>query len=307
MWKKQGFYWSILMSVTLLLGGCSFMNQTVDNKEDQNPYMPVQDYTGQGFSFKNGEKTGEFAKKHRQEIIDKVNDYFNTKYGLRVTTHNLVGAQDAVVAFVESKQDPKFHISVIVGVDVANNKVGDVGAYEGDVEGAITSGLYEMAYEKKFRNLDAFCEQVAKKYLVVGMREEAVNNTMDSGYATPFYYTSSTDSDYPEAYKAYIGNHSISNFELRKLIQERQFSNDFNKKIGSINITLTFYTKKRNGNPDQKMADEIIKEFKQTSGLPPGNYAVFIQSNEILKRTGTAKSYKGTKVGIDNIIINPYK
>lgn len=283
------------------------MNQIVDKKEDQNPYMPVQDYTGQGFSFKNGEKTGEFAKKHRQEIIDKVNDYFNTKYGLHVTTHNLVGAQDAVVAFVESKQDPKFHISVIVGVDVANNKVGDVGAYEGDVEGAITSGLYEMAYEKEFRNLDAFCEQVAKKYPVVGMREEAVNNTMDSGYATPFYYTSSADGYYQEAYNAYIENHSISKLQLRKLIEGRKSGHGVDGKWDSTHISLTFYIKKRHGSPDQKIANDIIHDFKQTTGLPPGNYAVFIQSNEILKRTGTAKSYKGTTVGVDSIIINPQK
>ncbi|MEH7107146.1 hypothetical protein [Bacillus sp. JJ1764] len=49
--------------------------------------------------------------------------------------------------------------------------------------------------------------------------------------------------------------------------------------------------------PDQKMADDIILEFNQTTGLPPGKYGIFIQSNEVLKRMATAKSHKGTITG----------
>ncbi|MGJ7913496.1 DUF1672 family protein [Neobacillus sp. LXY-1] len=276
-------------------------NETVDKKNAEDGYMPVQDYTGQGYSFNNGDKTGEFAKKHRQKIIDKVNQYFRDKYGLNVQVHNLVGAKNAVVAFVESRQEPKFHTSVIVGVDLQNQKVGDVGAYEGVVEGAITSGLYVMAYEKEFQNLDTFCEQIAKKYPVMGMREEAVNNTMDSGYSTPFYYTSTLDSFFPNAYNAYTVDHTISKDKVHNLISSDLFKQDFN----TLEISLTFYIKKRYDNPNQKMADDIIREFNQTTGLPPGNYGIFIQSNEVLKRTGTAKSHKGTITGKTDIIVKP--
>ncbi|MEH7107145.1 DUF1672 family protein [Bacillus sp. JJ1764] len=276
-------------------------NETVDKKNAEDGYMPVQDYIGQGYSFNYGEKTGEFAKKHRQKIIDKVHHFFMEKYGLNVTVHSLVGAKNAVVAFVESKQNPKFHTSVIVGVDLQNNKVGDVGAYEGKVEGAITSGLYVMAYEKEFQNLDEFCEQIAEKYPVIGMRIEAVNNTMDSGYTTQYYYTSTSQLIYPNAYDAFVKKTNSSNQDYRNLIEEKTF------KKNDMLISLTFYMKKKHSLPDQKVANEIIELFKQKQGLPPGTYGIFVQSNDILKRTGTEKKFVGTTPGVDDIIIEPKK
>ncbi|MGJ7913498.1 DUF1672 family protein [Neobacillus sp. LXY-1] len=300
--QKREIYWVILISMTLILGGCSFIsNETGDKKNAEDGYMPVQDYTGQGYSFNYGEKTGEFAKKHRQKIIDKVHHFFMEKYGLNVTVHNLVGAKNAVVAFVESKQNPKFHTSVMVGVDLQNQKVGGVGAYEGDVEGAITTGLYAMAYEKEFQNLDAFCERIVQKYPVMGMREEAVNNTRVTGYATPFYYISTSELDFPKAYDAFLKKNYSSNQDFRNLIEETKF----NKK--GMLISLTFYMKKQHSLPDKKIANEIIELFKQSKGFPPGNYGVFIESNDILKRTGTSKKDVGSTPGIDDIIIEPQK
>ncbi|MEC5268990.1 DUF1672 family protein [Heyndrickxia coagulans] len=66
---------------------------------------------------------------------------------LDITVHQIYGATDAAVVFAVSKKDPKFHTSVIVGIDLDNKKIGDVGAYEGSVEGAIMT-VYVMAYEK---------------------------------------------------------------------------------------------------------------------------------------------------------------
>ncbi|PTY80590.1 hypothetical protein B5V88_07565 [Heyndrickxia sporothermodurans] len=300
----------LLLSISLMLGGCSFMNSQTNNKkaEEDEIFMPVQDYTGQGFSFDNGEKTGEFAKKHREEIIKVVDQFFKKEYGLEVTPHNLVGAKNAVVVFVESKQEPYFHTSVVVGVNIENNKISDdVFAYEGSVEGAIMSGLYVMAYEKEFKKLDEFCEMIAKKYPVVGMRQEAVNNTRDTGYTTPYYYTSTLSMDFPLAYNAYMKNHSIQKSDLRELIFKQQFESEYAPDKNCIEISLTFYMKKRNSNPEKKLANDIIREFKQTKGLPPGNYAVFNQSNEINKKTGLDKSYQGTTPGIDEILIKLYK
>ncbi|MEC5267520.1 DUF1672 family protein [Heyndrickxia coagulans] len=301
--KRSG----MIMMMLFLLGGCSLMPNKADEKKqaEASAYMPVQDYTGQGYSFDNGEETGEFAKQHRNEIIEKVKQYFNQKYHLDITVHQIYGATDAAVVFAESKKEPKFHTSVIVGIDLENKKIGDVGAYEGSVEGAITTGLYVMAYEKEFQKLDEFCEEMVKKYTVIGMRQEAVNNTMDSGYATGFYYTSTTDIDYPQVYKTFLSNPDISKQKSKELVLERQLSKDFDAEKDSISIALTFYMKKRNQAPDQKIADQIIEALKKARGLPPGNYGVFVNSNEVLKRTGTEKSYKGTTTGVSDIIIKP--
>ncbi|MDD9150575.1 DUF1672 family protein [Sporolactobacillus sp. CQH2019] len=250
----------------------------------------------------NGEKTGAFAKTHKKEIVDQVNKFFKEKYHLEVTTHNLVGATNAVVAYVESKGEPHFHTSVIVGVDLASQKVTEeVGAYGGLVEGAITSGLYEMAYEKEFKNLDRFAESVVKKYPVIGNNQKAIDNTWDSGYVTPFYYISTLDSDFPKAYSAFMNDHKISKQKLRQLIQQQPFDRE------GVQIALTFYMGKKYASPDQRIADETIRQFKTLKGIVPGNYGVFIQSNEILKRTGTAKSHKGTITGKTDIIHEPEK
>ncbi|MEK5520321.1 hypothetical protein B5V89_12440 [Heyndrickxia sporothermodurans] len=300
----------LLLSISLMLGGCSFINSQTNNKkaEEDEIFMPVQDYIGQGFSFDNGEKTGEFAKKHREEIIKVVDQFFKKEYGLEVTPHNLVGAKNAVVVFVESKQEPYFHTSVVVGVDVKNNKISDdVFAYEGSVEGAIMSGLYVMAYEKEFKKLDEFCEMIAKKYPVVGMRQEAVNNTMDTGYATPFFYTSTLNNYFPKAYDAYMKDHNISKKELRQLIYEQKFEDGYDSESDTVDISLSFYVNKVRSLPDEKMANKVINEFKREMGFPPGNYGIFIESNEINKKTGNERSFKGTTPSIDDIIINLYK
>ena len=261
--------------------------------------MPVQDYTGQGYSFDNGEETGKFANQHRKQIVEKVKQYFIQKYHLDITVHHIYGATDAAVVFVESKKDPKFHTSVIVGIDLENKKIGNVGAYEGSVEGAITTGLYVMAYEKEFQRLDDFCTAITKEYPVIGRTKEAVDHTVDSGYATPFYYTSTSNLLFPEAYKAFIQKED--NRKIEQLITGKSFDKE------AMMISLTFYMKEKHRLPDERMAKEVIEKFKKTVGLPPGDYAIYINSNDILKRTGTAKEDKGTTSGVDDIIIKPSK
>jgi len=180
-------------------------NKADEKKQaEASEYMPVQDYTGQGYSFDNGEETGKFANQHRKQIVEKVKQYFRQKYHLDITVHQIYGATDAAVVFVESKKDPKFHTSVIVGIDLENKKIGNVGAYEGSVEGAITSGLYVMAYEKEFQRLDDFCTAITKEYPVIGRTKEAVDHTASTGFTTPYYYTSTSDLIFPEAYHAFL-------------------------------------------------------------------------------------------------------
>lgn len=303
-WKRLKLLFTVCaLSISLTLGGCGLTTNGTKQAQSENasPYIPVQDYVGQGYSLPNGEKTGEFAKTHKKEIVDQVNKFFKDKYELEVTTHNLVGATNAVVAFVESKGEPHFHTSVIVGVDLDKQKVtGNVWAYEGDVEGSIMSGLYVMAYENEFKTLNSFVESIVKKYPVIGKNQKAINNT-GSGYVTPLYYVSMLDSDFPKAYSAFMNDHKISKQELRRLIQQQPFNRE------GVQIALTFYMEEKYASPDQKIADETIGQFKTLKGIAPGNYGVFIQSNEILKRTGTAKSHKGTITGKTDIIHEPEK
>jgi hypothetical protein len=275
-------------------------NKANEKKQaEASAYMPVQDYTGQGYSFDNGEETGKFANQHRKQIVEKVKQYFIQKYHLDITVHHIYGSTDAAVVFVESKKDPKFHTSVIVGIDLENKKIGNVGAYEGSAEGAITTGLYVMAYEKKFQKLDAFCTAIAREYPVIGRTKEAVDHTASTGFTTPYYYTSTSDLIFPEAYHAFLHKESYQN--IIHLIKQTPFDKE------GMMITLTFFMEKKHSLPDKSIAKEVINKLKKSNGLPPGNYGVYIKSNEILKRTGTAKKQEGTTSGVDDIILEPSK
>ncbi|MCR2846409.1 DUF1672 family protein [Heyndrickxia coagulans] len=295
--KRSG----MIMMMLLLLGGCSLMPNKADEKKqaEASAYIPVQDYTGQGYSFDNGEETGEFAKQHRNEIIEKVKQYFKQKYHLDITVHQIYGATDAAVVFAESKKDPKFHTSVIVGIDLENKKIGDVGAYEGSVEGAITTGLYVMAYEKEFQKLDDFCTAITKEYPVIGRTKEAVDNTVDSGYATPYYYLNTTHLEFLNSYKSFLNNPKINGQSLKKLIEDQKFISD------NMIIEMTFYMRKKHENPDRTPVDKIKDELKKQKDFPPGEYSISVNSNDILMRTGTEKEYKDSDKEHNEVIIEP--
>ncbi|EIT84284.1 lipoprotein [Fictibacillus macauensis ZFHKF-1] len=284
-------YAFLMMSIVLVLAGCGGKSeQTVS------PYIPVQDYTGQGYELHNGEEYVEFAKEHRAEVEKLVKAHFRTKYKTDVIVHNVVGAQDAVVAKVEAVEEPKYHTFVILPID-SNALTGKVMEDQGVVDGAITTSLYGQAYHKEFKVLDDFCEKIGKKYPVIGMSQKAINNTTSLGINTPFYYVSTLDVFFPEAYKLYRKNGKVTNKELDTYIRHKK------KEKESISIALTFYMKKRFGNPDATILKEVIKEFKQTKGFPPGNYNIFINSNEIQKATTSEKSTKSTNDTLGNEIV----
>ena len=291
----------IIMMMLFLLGSCSLMPNKADEKKqaEASEYMPVQDYTGQGYSFDNGEETGKFANQHRKQIVEKVKQYFRQKYHLDITVHQIYGATDAAVVFVESKKDPKFHTSVIVGIDLENKKIGDVGAYEGSVEGAITTGLYVMAYKKEFQKLDAFCTAITKEYPVIGRTKEAVDHTVDSGYATPYYYLNTTHLEFLKAYKSFLNNPKTTGQNLKKQIEDQKFVPD------NMIIELTFYMRKKHEHPDKTLVNKIKDELKKQKDFPPGEYSISVNSNDILMRTGTEKDYEDSDTKNNDVIIEP--
>ncbi|WP_040340247.1 DUF1672 family protein [Fictibacillus macauensis] len=281
-----------LVASSLLLSGCAIAEETTSTS----PYTPVQDYDGKAFALPNGEEMSQFAKSHRKEVSAAALNYLKTKYKLQNTkVTNLVGAQNAVVAHVSSDDLPTFYTSVIVFV--RDGKISDVSEVEGKVEGSIMSVLYVKAYEKEFQNLGKFCKKMTEKYPVVGMRQDAIENVFEMGVVRPNYYVSITDLSAPSAFKLYKKNHNSSSEQLRREIEKEL-------KVSEPQITLTFFIKKRFSDPDKQLGQKLISNFKQYGSFPPGLYAFFLNSNEILKDSGIGKSHKGTDVGKDEIQIN---
>src|SRR5699024_5172787 len=114
-------------------------------------YVPVQDYNGEGFVLPGANpKNGEIAEANRDQVEEAVEQYFLENYKTEVKVQNIVSAKDGVSVFVESIGKPHFYSLAIVPIDAVNEVVGvdKVWSLEGEIEGAITSGLYVMAFQE---------------------------------------------------------------------------------------------------------------------------------------------------------------
>src|SRR5690625_4320248 len=99
---RRGYMLLVLIMCGLVLGGCLNMGNpadktqgenknTKDNENDkqnayeQENYIPIQEYTGEGFTLRDANpKTGEIAEANREEVVTAVEDFFKSKYKTEV-------------------------------------------------------------------------------------------------------------------------------------------------------------------------------------------------------------------------------
>lgn len=288
---------SLLIICTLLLGGCLNMGKSKDEKEpatnsEKEPmntyeaenFVPIQEYTGEGFTLRNANpKTGEIAEENREEVVASVEDFFRKKYKTEVDVHNIVSAVDGVSVFVESVGEPHFYSFAIVPVDIKNEEVktGEVWSQEGQVEDAINSGLYVMAYEDEFANLDALLEEIEEEHPVVGQNIEVVENTKGNGYNTSYYFTKVT---FDPLYKEYLKNPQITKKELMSFLEEE----GFNPAAVAL-VSIRFYMEEANAEPDEEVYDDIYKRLNEAEGIPAGRYTIILNDNAIDRTSAIGK------------------
>ena len=275
-----------IVSTTLLLGGC---NMEVESKKepeitgkgdvalDASSFVSVQDYTGEEYTLQDGEETDKIAEANREEIEQAVKDFFLNNYKTEVKIHNIVGAVDGASVFVESIGEPHFYTFAIVPIDVENEKVevDKVWSQEGQIEDAITTGLYAMIHDQEFSTLDNYLEKLIEENPLVGTRIEAVEKVGANGFATPYYYTSAAGEYFTELYNKYIENPTISKEELKSSMKKY----DLNSNL--MLITITLYMKESDTDPDEVLYDKIVSDIEQMEGLPRGSYSVILHDNLI--------------------------
>ena len=258
----------------------------------------VQDYNGEGYALRNGEETDKIAEANREDIEVAVKKFFSEKYKTEVIVHNLVGAVDGVSVFVESVGEPHFHAFAIVPIDVKSKTVKTDGVWsqEGQVESALSAGLFAMAYEKEIDHLDIFVNQVIKDYPIVGKNMEAVNNT-SSGYYTSHYFISAFDDIFNKLNNLYMKDQNISKEEIRKFLDESKFDPE------AVSITLNFFMKEANTEPDEKAYDEILNKIKESDDFPKGAYALILNDNTIDSKYGTNSNDNSISKNLLNKIV----
>src|SRR5690625_4491834 len=216
----------VLVMCGLVLGGCLNMENNVHIQED----------TGEGFTLSDANpKTGEIAEANRDEVATAVEGFFKNKYKTEVDVHNIVSAVDGVSVFVESVGEPHFYSFAIVPIDIKNKQVktDQVWSQEGQVESALNSGLYVMAYEEEFAKLDDYLASVEERFPVVGMNIEVAENTQGNGYNTPYYFPKAL---FDPMYEFYLENPTITKGELRKYLDENDFNPAGMSQIGRAHV-----------------------------------------------------------------------
>ena len=313
--RKKNKVLALSLGITVMLGGCNMETDNVKSTEaktetevqpgeDQEIAMntenlvSIQDYNGEGYALRNGEETDKIAEANREDIEAGVKKFFNEKYKTEVIVHNLVGAVDGVSVFVESVGEPHFHAFAIVPIDVKSKtiKTDAVWSQEGQVESALSAGLFAMAYEKEIDNLDVFVNQVIKDYPVVGKNMEAVNNT-SSGYYTSHYFISAFDDIFSKLNTLYMKNQNISKEEIRKFLDESKFDPE------AVSITLNLFMKEANTEPDEKAYDEILNKIKESVDFPKGAYALILNDNTIDSKYGTNSNDNSISKNLLNKIV----
>ena len=200
------------LGLSLLLGGCGiidFATTEKERKEDKKlpDYVPVQEYTGQGFRLRNhNDEVDSFAEEHKKEITAAVKQFMRDHYHTDVVVHNFAGAHEYVSVFFESVGELKYYSYVNVPVDLNQEIIflDNIDSLEGVIEISITSAIYHRIYEEEFKKLDEYLNQAVKDHGLVGIRKEALQHFSARGYATPLYFVSTVGKDMDIIFDSYM-------------------------------------------------------------------------------------------------------
>jgi hypothetical protein len=249
-------------------------------KQLENQFISVQKYTGQGYWLENGEKNNRIAEEHRNQVIQAVKQFFQTKYKTEVKVHNLVGNENGVTVFVESMGELHFYTYAVVpikGNEVLTNRVW---SQKEDIDDAIRTGIYALVYDQQFKNLDHYIQKLVLKYPIIGLRQEAIENVGGNGYSTPYYYVSMTsDTVNVDLNGMYLAHSKWDQNEWKKALATAKVD----PKLVSIAVHL--YMKKTDEKPNKTIMNAIVSGIEKGKALPPGSYNIILHSNRINKAT----------------------
>ncbi|MCA0970747.1 DUF1672 domain-containing protein [Halobacillus litoralis] len=270
----------ILVS-SLILAGCSAWTASEENEKTRD-YIPVQDYTGQGYDLPNGDKTDQIAEEHAEEIETAVVRFFKEEYKTDVEVHNMVGAEGEVSVFVESKGKPHFYSFAIVPIDTRNQEVltDEVWSQEYQVEEAIMSGLYAWIKEDEFDKLNDYIASLTTEYPITGLQKEALENVGAGYYMTRYYNVPVGGGKLEHLLKAYLTNPERTKEEWTRLLGTEPIDPNM------VTITLQLYMEKPNIPPDNVIFNKIVEDIENMTGIPAGTYGIYLHDNEINQSSG---------------------
>ncbi|HBC4558667.1 TPA: DUF1672 domain-containing protein [Staphylococcus aureus] len=269
MFKKA----KLILIATLLLSGCSAMeNESKKDTKTETKSVPEEmeasKYVGQGFQPPAEKDAIEFAKKHKDKIAKRGEQFFMDNFGLKVKATNVVGSGKGVEVFVHcDDHDIVFNASIPFDKSIIDSDSSIKSENKGDdmstLVGTVLSGFEYRAQKEKYDNLYKFFKDNEEKYQYTGFTKEAINKTQNSGYENEYFYITTIPYNLTE-YRDYFEpllNRSNSEFSKEMSNVKKQL-----KDKSKVSLTTTLfskkknYTKKNNSENVIEMAEEIKKE-----------------------------------------------
>ncbi|HDA2088551.1 TPA: DUF1672 domain-containing protein [Staphylococcus aureus] len=271
----------LILIATLLLSGCSTTNNE-SNKETKSvpEEMEASKYVGQGFQPSAEKDAIEFAKKHKDKIAKRGEQFFMDNFGLKVKATNVVGSGEGVEVYVHcDDHDIVFNASIPFDKSIIDSNSSLRSEDKGDdmstLVGTVLSGFEYRAQKEKYDNLYKFFKDNEKKYQYTGFTKKAINKTQNSGYENEYFYIVANIPTLQEYRKYYESLIKKNNLNFKKGMKEAR------KGVGykaEIEVHTTLFSKSSNFSKDKKLDDVIdLSESTKKLHLNFENTKIFLQ------------------------------
>ncbi|HHO5955023.1 TPA: DUF1672 domain-containing protein [Staphylococcus aureus] len=275
----------LILIATLLLSGCSAIEN--ESKKDRNTEtksvpeeMEASKYVGQGFQPPAEKDAIEFAKKHKDKIAKRGEQFFMDNFGLKVKATNVVGSGDGVEVFVHcDDHDVVFNASIPFDKSIIESdsslRSEDKGDDMSTLVGTVLSGFEYRAQKEKYDNLYKFLKENEKKYQYTGFTKEAINKTQNSGYENEYFYIVANIPTLQEYRKYYEPLIKKNNLNFKKGMKQAR------KGVGykaAIEVHTTLFSRSSNFSKDKKLDDVLdLSESTKKLHLNFENTKIFLQ------------------------------
>ncbi|HDD6686429.1 TPA: DUF1672 domain-containing protein [Staphylococcus aureus] len=271
----------LILIATILLSGCSTTNNESNNETKSVPEeMEASKYVGQGFQPPAEKDAVEFAKKHKDKIAKRGEQFFMDNFGLKVKATNVVGSGDGVEVFVHcDDHDIVFNASIPFDKSIIDSdsslRSEDKGDDMSTLVGTVLSGFEYRAQKEKYDNLYKFFKENEKKYQYTGFTKEAINKTQNSGYENEYFYIVANIPTLQEYRKYYEPLIKKNNLNFKKGMKQAR------KGVGykaAIEVHTTMFSRSSNFSKDKKLDDVLdLSESTKKLHLNFENTKIFLQ------------------------------
>ncbi|HDJ2959808.1 TPA: DUF1672 domain-containing protein [Staphylococcus aureus] len=271
----------LILIATILLSGCSTTNNESNNETKSVPEeMEASKYEGQGFQPPAEKDAIEFAKKHKDKIAKRGEQFFMDNFGLKVKATNVVGSGDGVEVFVHcDDHDIVFNASIPFDKSIIESdsslRSEDKGDDMSTLVGTVLSGFEYRAQKEKYDNLYKFLKENEKKYQYTGFTKEAINKTQNSGYENEYFYIVANIPTLQEYRKYYEPLIKKNNLNFKKGMKQAR------KGVGykaAIEVHTTLFSRSSNFSKDKKLDDVLdLSESTKKLHLNFENTKIFLQ------------------------------